>query len=81
MAGSNLESLIDRIQRLEDRWSDLGSDIHDLFAVAKGMELDIKVMRQAIRLRRRERAERRSERDLLDTYIEAVEIGMHESWF
>jgi len=81
MTDGDLESLIDRIQRLEDQRSALNGDIHDLFAAAKAIGFDTKVMRQAIKLRRRELAARESQRNVLDTYNEAVGIGMHESWF
>lgn len=81
MSGSDLGSLIDRIQRLEDQRSALNGDIKDLFAMAKAFGFDTKVMRQAIRLRRRELAERGSQRDVLDSYNEAVGVGFHESWF
>jgi uncharacterized protein (UPF0335 family) len=81
MAGGDLEVLIERIQRLEDQKSALNCSIHDLFAAAKAIGFDTKVMRRAIRLRRRELAERASQGDVLDTYNEAVGVKMHESWF
>ena len=81
MSGDDLTSLIDRIQRLEDQRSTLNGDIHDLFAAAEAIGFDAKVMRQAIKLRRREHAARESQRDVLDTYNDAVGIRMHESWF
>ncbi len=45
------------------------------------LAFDSKVMRQAIKIYRRDSAKRKSDKGLLDSYMEAVEIGLHESWF
>ena len=81
MAGGDLESFFDRIQWQEDQRSALSCDIRDLLAAAKAVGLDTKVVRRTIKLRRRELAEGELQRDVLDTYNDAVGIGMHESWF
>ena len=81
MAGGDLESFVDRIQWLEDQRSALSCDVRDLLAAATAVGLDSNVIRRAIKLRRRELAEGELQRDVLDTYNDAVGIGMHESWF
>ena len=81
MAGSDLDSMMDRIQRLQGQRAGPGCDLHDLVSAARGMAFDTKVIRQAIKLHRRKLAGRKSDRGLLASYNEAVEIDMHESWF
>ncbi len=81
MAGNDTNPIADRIRRPEGQTSGPGCDVHELLAAANGSAFDTKVMPHAIKLHRRELAERKSDKDLLDSCFEAVEIGMHESWF
>ena len=61
--------------------SGLGGDADNSLAAASEAAFDTKVMRQAAKLHKQRLAERRSDRGLLESYKEAVEIGMHETWF
>ena len=79
MAGNVDNQFSDRTERSGDPGSGLGGDGH--YAVSTLTTFDNKVMRQALRLHKRQLAERRSDKGLLDSYSEAVEIGMHETWF
>ena len=58
VAAGQLRSFIERIERLEEEKKGLSDDIRDVFAEAKGNGFDTKVMRQVIRLRKKEPAER-----------------------
>ena len=46
-----LASYIERIERLEEERKELGADVREIFAEAKGNGYDVKVMRQILRLR------------------------------
>ena len=73
IAAGQLKSLIERIERLEDEKKALMTDIREVYAEAKGNGFDPKIMRQVIRLRKIERAERQEQEALLDLYLAAVE--------
>ena len=53
-----LNTFIDRIERLEEEKRELSADIREVYAEAKGAGFDIKVMRQVLRLRKMDPADR-----------------------
>ena len=72
IAADRLRSLIERIERLEEERKALGSDIKDIYAEAKSAGFDVAVIRQLIRIRRREPADVQEEESLLDVYRRAL---------
>ncbi len=72
IAADRLRSLIERIERLEEERKALGSDIKDLFAETKSAGFDVAVVKQLIRIRRREPAQVEEEESLLDVYRRAL---------
>ncbi len=72
VASGQLKSLIERIERLEEEKKAIADDIRDVFAEAKGQGFDTKIMRQVIRLRKKDTAERQEEEALLDLYLHAL---------
>jgi uncharacterized protein (UPF0335 family) len=72
VAAGQLKSFIERIERLEEEKKGIADDIRDVYAEAKGQGFDAKVMRQVIRLRKKDTAERQEEEALLDLYMHAL---------
>ncbi len=72
VAAGQLKSFIERIERLEEEKKGIADDIRDVYAEAKGQGFDTKVMRQVIRLRKKDTAERQEEEALLDLYMHAL---------
>lgn len=72
IAADHLKSFIERIERLEEEKAGLAADIRDIFAEAKGTGFDTKIMRQILRLRRMEKADRQEQEELLDLYLQAL---------
>ena len=72
VAAGQLRSFVERIERLEEEKKGIADDIRDVFAEAKGNGYDTKVMRQVIRLRKKDAAERQEEEALLDLYTHAL---------
>lgn len=72
IAGERLKSLIERIERLEEEKRALGEDIKEVYAEAKGTGFDPKIMRQIIRIRKRDQDELDEEESLLDVYKRAL---------
>lgn len=72
IAGERLRSFIERIERLEEEKKGLQDDIKDIYAEAKGVGFDTKIMRQVIRLRKMEKDDRQEQEALLDLYKAAL---------
>ena len=72
VAGDQLKSIIERIEKLEEEKAAIASDIKDVFAEAKGNGFDVKILRTVIRLRKKDAAEREEEETLLETYLRAL---------
>ena len=67
-----LKLLIERIERLEEEKKGIADDIKDVYAEAKAVGYDPKTMRQVVRLRKMDNADRREQDDLLETYKAAL---------
>lgn len=70
-----LGTFIDRIERLEEEKSNLLADIREVYAEAKGQGFDPKVMRQVIRLRKMDPADRAETEFLRDEYKKLIGIA------
>ena len=75
-AEGKLRSLIERIERLEEEKAALSADIKEVYSEAKGEGFDTKIIRQVIRIRKQDRAERQEMEAVLDLYLTA--LGMQE---
>lgn len=75
IAGAQLRSYIERVERLEEEKAALAADIREVFAEAKGNGFDVKVMREVIRLRKLDQADRQEQEALLDLYLSAIGMG------
>ena len=72
IAGDRLRQLIDKIERLEDEKREVGDQVKDVFAEAKGEGFDLKVLRQILRLRRMKPHDRTEQEELLELYKAAI---------
>ena len=70
-----LAAFIERIERLEEERRELGADIREIFAEAKGAGYDVKVMRQVLRLRKMTPADRAEAEYLRDEYKKLLGIA------
>lgn len=67
-----LRNLIERVERLEEERKGVNEDIRDIYAEAKAVGYDTKTMRQIVRLRKMDRADRQEQADLLQIYLDAL---------
>ena len=74
IAVDRLRSLIERIERLEEEKKAIAGDIRDIFAEAKSAGFDVKIMREILKLRKMDAADRDEKEMLLETYRRALEI-------
>lgn len=75
VAGEQLKSYIERIERLEEEKAALQADIREVFAEAKGNGFDTKIMRQVLKLRKMDQDDRSEQEHLLDLYKRALDMG------
>ena len=70
-----LRLLIERIERLEEEKKGIADDIRDVYAEAKAVGYDRKIMRQVVRLRKMDANDRNEMEMILDTYKAALGLG------
>jgi uncharacterized protein (UPF0335 family) len=71
-AKEQLKSYIERIERLEEQKKEIGVDIRDVYAEAKGKSFDPKAMRTIVRLRAEDPEKRADREAILETYMHAL---------
>ena len=67
-----LQSHVERIEKLEYDKSEIQGWIKDVYAEAKSTGFDVKVLRKVVALRKKSRAEIEEEQALIDTYLAAL---------
>ena len=72
IAADRLLSFIERVERLEEERKALGNDIKDIFAESKSAGFDVAVLKQLLRLRKKEPSEVEEQETLLDLYKRAI---------
>jgi uncharacterized protein (UPF0335 family) len=71
-AKDQLKSLVERVERLEEEKAALTADIREVYSEAKGQGFDTKIIRQVVRLRKLDRADRQEQEAILDLYLAAL---------
>ena len=72
VAAERLRSFIERVERLEEEKAAIANDVKEVYAEAKGEGYDVKILRQIVRIRKMDRAERQEQEALLDLYLTAL---------
>lgn len=72
VAADHLRQIIERIERLEDEKKEIGEQIKETYAEAKGHGFDTKTLRKIIALRKKDPSERSEEEAMLDLYLSAL---------
>ncbi len=72
IAADRLRAFVERIERLEEEKAALVADIREIYAEAKGVGYDTKIMRQIVRLRKIDSQDRQEQEAILDLYKSAL---------
>ncbi len=72
VAADELRQFVERIERLEEEKAGIASDIKDVYAELKGRGYDSKAVRQIVRLRKQDHAERQEQEAVLELYMQAL---------
>ena len=67
-----LRSFIQRVERLEADKAEVMADIKEVYAEAKSMGFDTKIMRQVVRIRKMDSQDRSEQEAVLDLYLHAT---------
>jgi len=73
---NQLKSFVERIERVETEISDLNGDKRDIYAEAKAMGYDVKVLKQVVGLRRKDLPAVQEQNAILALYLQ--ELGMFD---
>ena len=71
-AQTQLKTIVERIERLEEDKAGVMADLKEVYAEAKGNGFDPKVLRKVVSIRKQDRAKRQEEEAILDLYLSAV---------
>jgi uncharacterized protein (UPF0335 family) len=72
VAGDQLRAFVERIEHVDEEIKALTEDKKDIYAEAKGQGFDVKILREVIRIRKKDQKERDEEELLLDVYLQAL---------
>lgn len=72
VAGDELRSFIERVERLEEDKKSISDDIKDVYGEAKSRGFDVKVIRKIIAMRKQDANERQEQEAILDLYCQAL---------
>lgn len=72
VAAEELKQFVERIERLEEEIAGINGDKRDVYAEAKGRGFDVHAIRQILKIRRMDHAERQEREAILDLYMQAL---------
>tara|TARA_R110000782_G_scaffold100084_1_gene186070 strand:+ start:214 stop:477 length:264 start_codon:yes stop_codon:yes gene_type:complete len=70
--GSNLITLIQKIERLEEEKKSIQEDAREVFSEAKSLGFDVKILREILKIRKSSESELYEKETLLDLYMRAL---------
>src|SRR6218665_133463 len=76
VAQDQIRAFIERIERMEEEKQAIADDIKEIYAEAKGNGFDTKVLRQIVRIRKQDAAERLEQEALLELYMAALGMAV-----
>ena len=71
-ADERLRQYIERVERLEEEKKGVSEDIKDVYAEAKAVGYDAKIMRQIVKIRKMNPDDRKEQEAVLETYMIAL---------
>ena len=73
VAGDRIRAFIERVEHIEEELKELNEGKKEVFAEAKGEGLDVKVLKEILKIRKQDKDERDEQESLLDLYMRAME--------
>ena len=69
---NQLQSIVERIERLEEEKRTLAENVKEVYLEAKGTGFDPKIIRKIVSMRRQDSHKRMEEQAMIATYMEAL---------
>lgn len=73
VAGDRIRSIIERVEKVEEEIKELMEAKKEIFLEAKGEGLDVKILKEILKLRKLDQDERDEHETLLDVYMRAMD--------
>ncbi|TXM66819.1 MULTISPECIES: DUF2312 domain-containing protein [unclassified Methylobacterium] len=73
VAGDRIRSIIERVEKVDEEIKDLMEAKKEIFLEAKGEGLDVKILKEILKLRKLDQDERDEHETLLDVYMRAMD--------
>ena len=73
IAGDRIRSIIERVEKVEEEIKDLMEAKKEIFLEAKSEGLDVKILKEILKLRKLDQDERDEHETLLDVYMRAMD--------
>ena len=73
--GDQLRTIVERIEHIDEEIKELNEGKREIFAEAKSNGFDVKVLREVIRIRKKDAQERDEQETLLDLYMRAIDTA------
>ena len=68
----HLMAFIERIEHVEEEIKVLVEGKKEIYSEAKGAGFDVKIVREVVRIRKRDQDKRREEQEILELYLQAL---------
>jgi uncharacterized protein (UPF0335 family) len=75
VAGNRLRSFVERIETIEEEIKGLTEGKKEIFDEAKGEGYDVKILKEIIKLRKKDKKDRDEHETLLEVYLHAIETA------
>jgi uncharacterized protein (UPF0335 family) len=74
-SAAQLQSIVERIERLEEEKKSIADDIKDVYAEAKGNGFEVKALRRIVRLRRMDQVQKAAHEEvesIVELYMQSL---------
>ena len=71
--GGRIRSFVERIENLDNELQELNEQKKEVFSEAKAEGLDVKILKEILKVRKQDKEERDERETLLDLYMRAME--------
>ena len=75
VGGNQLRGIVERIENIEQEIKELTEAKKEVYLEAKGNGLDVKILREVIRVRKQDQKERDEQETLVEVYLQAINSG------
>lgn len=72
LSSDHLRQFVERLERLEEEKKNISEDTKEVFTEAKGAGFDVKIIKEIIKIRKKDSHQIEEEEYLLDTYKKAL---------